>query len=298
MSTNLDLLTLVYGDQHVELFHKTAVKSLAQRANRKRIFAENARWNICTDSKYFAHLERVVDVYFPELELNFILREDLRGFIDPIQSAVVWQIEEALRLKKKVLLAPPDTIFSDGTIDSMLDIATKDQCVAVPHARALPEILNEDYLCPNRSLVDLTWRHLHKSWSDAREGCDGYNFRAGGVSWKETGDGSKVGIHMLPSPYLLQFTEEDLQFFRRQISFGGFDHIWPTQMLIPQGRRVYLGDSDKAFIIEITDQFKNVPPIFPGDQNVFWREDTRNELTKAELEPNRRESFCFMGEVK
>lgn len=295
MSSGLDLLTIVYGESHLELFRRTALKSLAQQENKRAIYAKNSRWNICTDDKHFDYVKRTVDIHFPELEVNLISRSDLRGFTDPIQTAVIWQIKEALG-KKKVLLAPPDTIFSEGAVPAMLKASEGGKCVAVPHARALPSLLGGEYLCSSHELFRLTWRHLHKSWRDAELGCDGHNFRAGGVQWEWVNETVR-GVHMLPSPYLLQFTEEDLSFFQRQISFGGFDHIWPSKMLIPQGRRAYLNDNKSCFIVEITEQFKNVPPIFPGSHEVFWREDTRNELTREELLPNRT-PFYFMGEVK
>lgn len=272
MNSGLDILTLVYGEQHIELFRRAALKSLSSPRNRKAIYDQNARWNICTDDRFFDYLKRTIDVLFPELELNFISRSDLRDYIDPIQSAVIKQIQWSLKDKKKVLLAPPDTIFSDGTVQSLLDASKEpDSCVVVPHARALPQILtNVDY---TNDLVKLTLEHLHKSWTDAEEGHPQNNTFVGGVIWQSTGK-TIYGKHYLPSPYLLQFTEEDLQYFKVQISFGSFDHVWPNAILIPRGRQIYLGDSDKAFIVEITDQYKNVPPLWPNPENKpFWRDN-------------------------
>ncbi len=290
----IELLTIAYGEHHLELFRKTALKSLAQLKNKRCFYDENTRWNICTDDKHFDHVRRTVDIYFPELEVNLISRSDLRRYIDPIQAATIWQIEESIRNKSKVILAPPDTIYSDGTIKSMLDKASEGTCVAVAHPRTLPSILEHEFIgLSNPDLVSLAWKHLHQSWSHAEMGCDGYNFRAGGVQWEYINSEQIRGIHMLPSPYLLQFTSEDLDFFKHQISFGSFDHIWSAQMLIPQGRRKYMNSSEDGFIIEITDQHKNVPPLFPGDQEKFWREDTPNELTAAQLEVNKRIPFYF-----
>ncbi len=293
----IELLTIVYGAPHIELFRKAAMKSLAQPLNRKCFYDENTRWNICTDDNAFDFLRRTIDAFFPELELNFISRSDLRDYIDPIQSATIWQIKEAIKNKSKVILAPPDTIFGNGTIPGLLKAVKKDNdCVAVAHPRVLPSILDHDFtLLNNAELVELTWKHLHKSWSDAMIGREGFNFRAGGVQWEYVNHNIR-GTHMLPSPYLLQFIVADLDFFQTQISFGSFDHIWSSKMLIPQGRRVYANSSEDAFIVEITDQHKNVPPIFPGDSNIFWRENTPNELTAAELEPNKRTPFYFLRE--
>lgn len=290
MNSVLDILTLVYGESHVELFRRTALKSLAQPKNKAVIYDSNARWNICTDDKFYDYLSRTIDIYFPELTVNFISRSDLRDYIDPIQSAIIWQAKESVKHGRRVLLAPPDTIFSDGTIEYLvLECQKQGDVVVVPHPRANPELLNEDYLCSSFELVDLTWRHLHQSWDEAEDGHEFHNSFVGGVRWHREAGNIRKGRHYLPSPYMMRFLEEDVKYFERQISFGSFDHVWPGEMLIPSGRQLYVDDSANAFIVEITDRYKNVPPVWGNPHKAeFWR-------AGPQLEHNKKIEFTFRG---
>jgi hypothetical protein len=128
----------------------------------------------------------------------------------------------------------------------------------------------------NGPLVALAWRHLHDAWVHGERGHANQSSYVGGVEWWRVNNLIQ-GTHRLPSPYLIQFTKEDLQYFKSAISFGNFDHVWPSDILIPRGRQRYLGSSDAAFIVEITDPNKNVPPIIENQPKTgFWKDHLQN----------------------
>lgn len=280
----MQILTVVYGEKHVELFRRACLKSLSFPNNRSALYEHKAIWNICTDDKYVEYLRREIDIRIPELVVNFKTTDTLRNYIDPIQSAVIWQIEECLKTNSKLLIAPPDTIFGNGTVSNLLKIGReKNTCVVVPHPRVLPSILEHAFnpYISNPELVRLAWQHLHQAWSDAEIGHPRQNSYVGGVVWQRLADNLYSVVHRLPTIYLAEFTEEDLSYFKSQVSFGAFDHVWPGDVLVKRERQRYVASSDSCFIVEITEKDKNVPPIWPGDVDSFWRSHVHNGINKG-----------------
>lgn len=274
----LQILSCVWGKNHIELFKKTAYESLSWDKNKKALIEAQAIWNIITDDVE-AMKEITKDLPSPLYPIVNIRSIELhRDYIDQVQSASIWQMETSLEAKDKVLLAPPDTIFGDGSIANLLEAGKDDDSVVVvPHARVLPSILNEmeSFYLPvdNAPLVSLAWRHLHDAWVHGERGHPNQSSYVGGVTTWRVGNLIQ-GVHLLPSPYLMQFTKEDLMYFRSAISFGNFDHVWPSDILISRGRQRYLGSSDAAFIVEITEADRNVPPIIENQpKSGFWRDN-------------------------
>lgn len=281
----MEILTVVFGSNHLELFRRAALKSLAFSKNREAISANKTCWNICTDRDKIQYLRREITNHFPDIELNCRSTEELRNYIDPIQSAVISQIERCLEKKAPLLFVPPDVIFSDGAIPNLLKAGSDpDSVVIFPHPRVLPTILSEDIEgIKAPELVSMAWRHLHQSWSDAEVGHPRQNGFVGGVKWEKLDEKVIQVTHRLPTPYLINFTGEDLMYFKSQISFGSFDHVWPQDILIKRGRQRYVTSSDQAFMVEITERDKNVPPIWKGDVNDFWRKGLQSENNKQIL---------------
>lgn len=274
---SLQILTTCWGP-HIELFQKTALRSLAWEDNRAALQRIKAVWNIfCDDTK---KMEKICKKSELDIKFNIQGTEKLRDYIDQVQSANIWQMKESIETGDKVLLAPPDTIFGDGTVDGLLQ-AGQDQesVVVVPHPRVLPKILDDTFLpngFNNEMLVAASWEYLHDSWVHAERGHPNQSSYVGGVEWWKFGDIIQ-GTHRLPSPYLIQFTKEDLQYFQAAISFGHFDHMWPGDILLPRGRQRYVASSDSCFIVEITEADKNVPPIIENQPKTgFWRSNPHN----------------------
>lgn len=292
----LQLLTCCWGNHHRELFKKTALRSLSWTKNAKALRQLEATWNIITDDDSLSDLDKYCNETLPGIQFRVRPISKHRDYIDQVQSANIWMMEESIKSGHKVLLAPPDTIFGDGTVEGLWRAGEdKDSVIVVPHPRVLPGILNELYEEDNIfnvsvvRLVELSFRNLHDSWVHAERGHPNQSSYVGGVEWWRTNNVIQ-GTHRLPSPYLISFTEEDLMYFKSAISFGHFDHMWPGDILIPRGRQRYLASSDSAFIVEVTEADKNVPPIMENQPKTgFWRSNVHN-LANAQV------IFTFRGE--
>lgn len=281
---SLQILTTCWGKKHIKLFEQTALRSLSWRKNRWALQSVDAVWTIYTDDQDMALMKEICQV--EGIEFNIQSTTKLRNYIDMVQSAHIAMIEHCVKTGDKLLLAPPDTIFGDGTVLGLLT-ASHDpgSVVVVPHPRVLPNILNNgdmvvNFPFSNPELVDLAWEHLHDSWVHAERGHPNQSSYVGGVTWWYARD-NICGTHCLPSPYMINFTDEDLQYFKSAISFGHFDHMWPGDVLIPRGRQRYLASSDAAFIVEITEADKNVPPIIENQpSHGFWRDHIHNKANQ------------------
>ena len=278
----LEILSTVWGRPYLETFKQTALRSLSWDKNKASLIKEETIWNIYTDKEFVQELFDHCHDLNPKITYNIQSREVLRDYIDENQSAIMWQMRRSIDWGCKVLLAPPDTLFGDGTVAGLLSAAEDPgSVVVVPHPRVTPSILDDlepMYLSlDNAPLVSLAWAHLHESWIHAEIGHSNQSSWMGGIWWKKV-NGLITGKHLLPSPYMLHFTEEDMEYFDKACSFGHFDWRWPGDMLVPQGRQRYIASSDLAFIVEITAPEKNVPPIYDGQPKTgFHRNDPHNK---------------------
>ncbi len=277
----LELLSSVWGLTHLEIFRRALLTSLSWDKNKAAL--NGAKWNIFTDEEHMGYLKKLVEDTLPEVEVSIGTTSMLRRYIDITQSAVVWQVEECLKNGSRLVMAPPDTIFGNGTIHGLMQAGReKNTCVVVPHPRVLPSFLGLTdimYKANNAQLVGEAWKFLHRSWSEAEEGHERQNSFVGGVVWKEDANGLIEVRHRLPTIYLADFTKEDLEVFKAMPSFGSYDHEFPSR-LIQQGRQRFVTSSDACFIVEITDGAKNVPPIWDGPVTEFWRRHVHNEHNK------------------
>ncbi len=280
----IELLTSVWGSAHIEMMRRALLNSLTFERNKMALYG--AKWNIFTDEEHMVQIKNMCEEALPDTEISIGTTSMLRRYIDITQSAVVWQVEECLKNGSRLLMAPPDTIFGNGTIENLkMSGREKHTCVVVPHPRVIPSFLNTSdiyYRDSNAHLVDAAWNFLHRSWTDAEEGHHMQNSFVGGVVWKEIEEGLYEVRHRLPTIYLADFTKEDLEVFKSMPSFGSYDHEFPSR-LVHQGRQRFVASSDACFIIEITDPNKNVPPIWDGPVTEFWRSHPHGEHDKQIL---------------
>ena len=270
----IQALTTVWGNDYIDRFLKATAKSVAFPENKKVM--DNVVWNIFTDEIQFERIDKFIAPLLPDTEIRYRDLGIIRDRIDYLHSGLIWQIKECLKNKTKMLLLPPDSIFGDGTLPSLIKLGKEEKsCVVVPHPRALPEVLHEAYET-NASLVKASWKHLHRSWSDAEANSDRQNSFIGGVSWEKLDEKTFSVKHLLPTPYFCDFTEDDLTFFETQSGIGCIDHVWPS-LLVQQNRMKYCGSSDACFVVEITERDKNLPPVQRGaSTDKFWRNHPHN----------------------
>lgn len=282
---NLRIFTGVWG-KYIDTFERGCGASLNWPLNRAAI--KGANWNIVTEKKYFDKVSEIRErcgIFKGEnIELH-------AGQAPTIQfSGYLYQeMKRCIQEKATYLFALPDYIFGDGTIQNLKSLMIEPGlCLAVPNTRVLPSAM-EFFIKPltNPELVSLAFDRtiMHQTWREAEIGKDTINSFYGGVSWKELSSQLISVTHLLPSSYMCQFIDSDIEFFKTQSTFSGWDHAWPSK-LIKEGRQRFVSSSDVAFITEITEADKNnalVTKVSPDGPSAFFRYLPHNLHNKTVL---------------
>lgn len=296
------VLTCVWGDKHVGLFLNGTLKSLSWPSNKAAL--DGATWEIITGADDAPRIQTAVEEAFPNVRLEVkALPATLKMTTGEVDTSkidhsllILMYLQQSIKAcidsGSVFLLAPPDTIFSEHAVKNLLEVGNQDGvCVSIPHPRVLPGIIDELSSVPlsSEQMVKLAFtKHLHSSWANAEIGHEKQNSLVGGVCWRklEPNHPDEILIscqHRLPTVYVANFLPEDYAFFINQPSFGGYDHTWPGERHIRQERQRLIGSSDAAFICEVTDADKNLPPWNPQMQAVvekmpdaFYRDQLHN----------------------
>lgn len=282
----LRLFTCVWGD-YLDLFENALVRSLSWPLNKSAL--EGATWDLCTKKADFQKANDIAKSVGINVELHEV-PDEMTGD-HPMMGAIILQIfkpriQKCVETNSRMLLAPPDTIFGGDSIENILKIGEqKDTVVFVAHPRAHPtilEALNPSGSTGNGGLVTACWQHLHVSWREAEyfPNVGRLNSQVGGVLWRKLNEETMVVTHRLPTPYLINWTKEDLAYFNNAAVFGQIDHDWPAECVVNQERARYVGSSDAAFIVEITDANKNIPPLTQHsdiEPDKFWKNLSHNK---------------------
>lgn len=297
MTKPIHIYTVVYGG-HIDWFYRALVRSLSWPKNKSALV--NARWTIYGDLNETQRIYEIATKVIPFHQIEF-KQKIMDGANVNLLGSMMQTMRRCLDDKSLLLMAPPDTIFSEGSIDAMMAYAqSPGACVAVPHPRVLPSIINElgDIPPTNAQLVTLALeKHVHDCWKTSELGMNVSGVPVGGICWRRLADKLYAVQHRLPTVYLANFTEDDRKFFSKPWKnvpqqFGMWDHEWPGAELIPKQRLRTIGSSDAAFIIECTESWKNVPTqrlIDPNNPDAFHRDEYHNKI-------NRQYLSCFRGE--
>lgn len=314
---HMHIFTMVWGKHHIDLFRRACFRSLCWPKNLAAIKANAKSWIVYTKPEHFKEIEAIFDsstlgddFVFHLIPIEESMRVSGCGYVKTSQcdAGVILlnglrdEIARCVQSNQRMLFAPPDTIFGDGSVENLIALgASPYSCVSVAHPRVLPSIIDDlEYMCATRgevknaNLVTLAFKHAHDSWRYAEIGHAKNNAYIGGIAWKRLSDGLYSVTHRLPTAYFVHFTPSDYDFFWGQSSFGGWDHRWPAENLIRFERQRYIGSSDAAFIVEITDHDKNVPPDFTQKpeglaEDAYWNTHYHNLI-------NRQTSVILRGE--
>lgn len=287
--------SVYWGEKHEKLFEDCLIRSLSWPLNKAAMQANVAVLDIYVKESGFAAAAEIAKCIGVGIMLHAI-PESLHAD-EPMMGAHMLNfyrdhLKRCFDNGQASLMLPVDTMFGGGSIESIFKVgAHKDSVVFVAHARVNPEIMHgleainsanrfgPESSIGNAKLVSAAWKNLHRSWAEAESGHDRANSFVGGVSWSRLSDDVVSVIHKLPTPYLINVTKADVDFFNQAIVFGSIDHDYPTYCVINQGRARVVGSSDAAFIVEITDANKNVPPLDFIDRNdptKFWKNNPHN----------------------
>ena len=276
----LKIFTPCWGKKHISLFRRCLGLSLSWPRNNASI--KNAEWVIACESEEDASaIFPIVKLISPFCSMIAYIHPEISkvdsgmALIDSLVLTIKSCHQEGIPL----LMATPDFIFGEGTIDAFKEVGSEaGSCVSIAHMRVLPQIL--DCLkqpIPNASLITLGLKYAHVTFSECNE-----RFHYGGV--RKTEISSKVYAieHHMPSPFFCNFTQNDIDSFTsiqhgKLPGFGAWDHTWPTHLL-NEGRLRLIGSSDAAMMLEVTDPDKNVPPI--DDRQHFVNKHLHNRIQK------------------
>lgn len=284
--TPLHIFTCVWGAKHIQLFKDACAHSLGWPNNRTAL--EGAVWNICVRKDDNFPVDWLQE-QFPHITVKARQITEHANFTNTgmdigqnILQSLLQQIDVCLALRVRLLLAPPDTIFAEGTVVNLLALSAEPgTCVSVAHPRVLPGCLPLSAPLNSAELVSLAVSHGHKCWTGAELGHPEQNSFIGGIAWRKLAGECWAVQHRLPTVYLAQFIESDRDFFKRQITFGAWDHVWP-QELYPQQRIRHVGSSDVAFVCEVTDPEANVPPA-GAKADAYWESLLHHNINRQLL---------------
>ena len=289
MQKPLRVFTTVWGQKYIDWFERFCLRSLKFKKNKAAL--ENATWCFLTQAEDQERLQKLIVASGIKIkDLEFVIfgpefKQNPHSAGAFINQGLLLEIGKNITYNTQMFLAPPDTIFGDGSISSMREMARqRDSVIFAVHARGLPEIESciEDNMT-NAQLVTAAFKNLHKTWSEAEDGREKVNSYVGGVSWKWIADNTYAVTHRLPTPYLINWTPEDIVFFKNQIHWGVIDHAWPHDCLVHTERIRTCGSSDAAFMVEITPADKNIPPLAPyhhDEPDLFWKNLKHNQVNR------------------
>jgi hypothetical protein len=125
------IYTAVYGVKYIEYFEKGLLMSFRWPLNLQELSHNERTWIInchAHEQDYlFGLVKNVCKIIFINMDSNL---------------GLLYSIEYAHGHNKIFLMAPPDTIFSDGSLTSFIKIAAQHNvCVASAHVRVLPSFL-------------------------------------------------------------------------------------------------------------------------------------------------------------
>jgi hypothetical protein len=281
----LRIWTPVWGHKHVKLLSDALAQSFLWPKNHEAI--RHAKWSLFIHHSEFDQVMTAVTKVLPESQIETIeAKESLemltaqRGVL--MCRALIQEIKKCLMDNHQFLISTPDFIWADGALASLRILGDQPGvCVAVPHPRVVPSILPSlSVPQTNTRLVSLSRQHAHVAWTSSEVGQNPTGSHKGGILWRDMSPGVTCLQHRMPSPYLVNFTTDDLGFFSTQTdhfqaAFGSWDHQWSDKLIEQQRWRMLLS-SDLGFMCEVTDANQNVPPkvpATPNDPDSFWHAD-------------------------
>ncbi len=162
-------------------------------------------------------------------------------------------------LKEKAMLfqAPPDIIFSNGSLyNSVITSFGKNKCFASAISRVSVDILNDipAYLekgIKGSKLVGICMKYMHDELRYANEDLE-KNTTYKGISYRKISSSMYTITHNLPSVFLVFPIKDDYEYFNKVQDFNMWDRGW-LEILVRTKRLKISGSSDLFFPVELTN---------------------------------------------
>lgn len=253
----LRLFSAVWGE-HIAIFEDYCLRSLLWPENYAAV--KTSPWTIRTRNADVDRMKALGERHGFQFAVSEIVENEHTGPM--VGMALFEEMEACIAANAALLFVPPDTLFAEGSIPNMREIADPPYtCVAAGSVRVLPELIYEiTGPTPPSPLVRMAWKHLHPTWIDAEIGRARANSWRGGVAWRKIRDGLYAVQHRIPSPWIVNPIPSDIEYLKAKGSVGAWDHEWPAK-LVNEGRQRLIGSSDIAFMVEITPEDEAISPL-------------------------------------
>ena len=275
MSKRLHIFTPCWGSHFTNLLDSALGRSFRWPLNAASV--KNCVWTLFTSPGEKDLITELALRIIPTADIRVLTSDRLFESNSPIgalkMQGLLKTIPECIAYKQSMLMSTPDFIWADGSIQNMWDESYPNEgqslCVSIAHMRVLPAFI-ADFMSPEATeMIVRGLKFAHDSWAHSHAILNPNGIWHSGMCWRRVPGHRLITVqHQMPSPFLVNFTESDLTEFSRwkgvtPPAFGEWDHNWPSKLLA-EGRLRYIGSSDVAFMVEITESDKNAPPLEPA----------------------------------
>src|SRR3990167_8602387 len=149
MGNGIRVVSVFYGEKHLDLWEKVLVRSLSWPLNKEAL--QGAAYDVWTTESLFAIAADIAKVLGIKIELHamdsFLADLPTKYLNDSgvmMNQIFLLSMRRCIDSGARMLLAPPDTCFGGDSVANILDAATQPGTVVfLPHIRVLPSIIPE-----------------------------------------------------------------------------------------------------------------------------------------------------------
>lgn len=255
----LHIFTHAFNGAYASQWKRAGAVSLLWPRNLAALNTMDVLWDVYT-SKSSEEEVRAAAALLPfKFEVTAIDREkdaDLRA-----------ALEKAHKAQAYFMPAPPDIIWGDGSVESLLRLMpfAYGRCLAVPHVRVAEKKFMAGFTgepLTNAQLVKKAFAALHEAFAGSEVPADRHNTGTTGTVWTRLATGVYAAGFFLPTIHLMQPTEDDVKWFKTTPGTDHWDHRFPASLVAKDRHRI-VGSSDAAFMAELTPDDLVHPPRHP-----------------------------------
>lgn len=270
----LRIFTQVYGSKYISWLRDGLLNSLRWPGNLRALKAYADIWDVYCNPDEVPVIRDLLSPFEIPIEYHGFYQYDYTHITQ--HHCIIHHGRLCAESKKAMFVAPPDTIFGEGSLESLFAYGeAPGTCVSMVHMR-VNSAINQSWAEPvsNPKLVSLAFQNMHPTWTYADMTLRKTNSKIAGVAWRKISGKLWLCQHRLPTCYLANINQSDLDWMNRHRP-GLWDHGWPEKLVNEQRHR-YLGSSDAAFAVELTDMNANLPDV--DDKDVDNPDDYNNEF--------------------
>lgn len=262
---------VTWGEAYFDMLFQYAIPSILQSENLPQLYNDGYKglFYLYTKKSDIELLEKKYAKVIIELSkyLNFKVMA-LEDIIDGVNYAdkgpllhqtFLSSMRFCLDHEYSLINFCSDAVFANSSLFNIAKVAEgKNVTISAAHPRVSFESIMEHSDIKERfenletisseELVDIAFKYPHNTIENSFDDNE-LNMTNEGLSIRKIGNIYSV-IHNLPSPYLLNFMEEDYKYFQNRI-YNHIDKTWPRQLL-KRNRLKLVASSDLFFMVELT----------------------------------------------